>query len=518
MKTRARTVLGILTAIACSLFPVATGSAAPGSPAMSNSGVVTDRGVTSSDAAYLTHRGPLSQAGRWIIDGDGRVFLTQGVNMVYKLAPFTPQAAGFDANDAEWLRANGFDSVRLGFLWKGMEPQPGRYNEAYLDALAATVQELSSRGIAVLIDAHQDMYNEKFQGEFAPDWAVKDDGFINQPQAGFPTNQTVNPALMRAYDNFLNNAALKDGSRLQDRFAAMWAHVAARFADTPGIMGYDILNEPWPGSSYPRCYLGLGDCGAATEKLDALHQRVGSAIVAQDPDAVVYYEPYSIWNQGLNTSPTAPKVPNSVLSWHVYCSINALAGKYTGCDTFDNAVFANAHTVSQNQGSGSLLSEFGATNDADTLWGVTSKARENLVGWQYWAYCACNDPTTQNRAEQGIVNDPTVPGPVPSQGVNLAKLRILGVPHLRAVAGTPTVTQWNQQTGTYRAEWTSTRASGGTFPAGSVTELAVPAVNFPKGYTVSVTGGTVISAPNALRLLVASTGTGPVSVSVRPLS
>jgi hypothetical protein len=31
---------------------------------------------------------------------------------------------------------------------------------------------------------------------------------------------------------------------LQERFAAMWAHVAAAVTDVDGVMGYDILNEP----------------------------------------------------------------------------------------------------------------------------------------------------------------------------------------------------------------------------------------------------------------------------------
>ncbi|HNA98172.1 MAG TPA: endoglycoceramidase, partial [Marmoricola sp.] len=39
--------------------------------------------------------GPFSTSGRWITDSQGRVFLTSGINMVYKRAPYLPSAIGF---------------------------------------------------------------------------------------------------------------------------------------------------------------------------------------------------------------------------------------------------------------------------------------------------------------------------------------------------------------------------------------------------------------------------------------
>lgn len=43
----------------------------------------------------------------------------------------------------------------------------------------------------------------------------------------------------------------------------MWGHVAEQLGDMPGLIDYGIINEPWPGSAYPLCYLTLGDCGPA---------------------------------------------------------------------------------------------------------------------------------------------------------------------------------------------------------------------------------------------------------------
>lgn len=435
--------------------------------------------------------------------------------MVYKHAPYTPAAAGFDANDAQWLADNGFDSVRLGILWKAVEPNPGVYDDAYLDSIRQTVRELSSRGILVLIDAHQDMYNEKFQGEFAPDWAVIDDGLPSEIKAGFPTNQAVNIGLIRAYDNFLANAEGPGGVGLADRYAAMWAHVANFFKDEPGIMGYDLLNEPWPGSRYPACYVTGGDCLDARTNLDKVHDKAAQSITSVDPQAVVFYEPLSIWNQGFNTNPAPPNVEKRGLSWHVYCTSNAIANSYTGCDFPDGLAFNNADNHAAQHNSALLLSEFGATDDPATLNGVLSKAREHLVGWQYWSYCGCDDPTTQNQRQQGIVADPKVPGPVTADAVNQEKLAILAAPHLRATAGTPLSVQWNPETKQFKARWSATLPNGNN-ARGMITEIAIPKVNFPSGYTVSVQGGNVISEPNADRLLIESTGESETLLTLMP--
>ncbi|MEK0371380.1 cellulase family glycosylhydrolase [Corynebacterium mastitidis] len=512
---------GLAVAVCCGLLSLTPVQAlaqghAPEQPSVPAR--ASDEALAAPAQPSVTQRGPIEQHGRWYTDGDGRAFLTAGVNVVYKHDPYTAEAAGFDAEDAQWLQDNGFDSVRLGVMWKAVEPQPGVYDDAYLESIARTVDELSARGIAVLIDAHQDMYNERFEGEFAPDWAVIDDGLPSLLKVGFPTNQAVNIGLLRAYDNFLSNAPGPGGVGLQDRYAAMWGHVAGYFQGRPGIMGYDVMNEPWPGSAYPLCYLTLGDCGEATGRLDALHEKAARAMVEADPRAIVHYEPYSMWNTGIDTRPARPaSAPQASLSWHVYCTTNALLGSYAGCDLPDSLTFDNAERTAAAHGSALLLSEFGATDDAATLDGVIGRARERLIGWQYWSYCGCDDPTTQNQREQGIVADPTVPGPVTADAVNTAKLAILAAPHVRAVAGTPTEAHWDAQARTYVTSWDAARVDGrGSFAPGAVSEVAVPAANYPAGYTAEVAGGRVVSEPNATRLLVESTGQGPVTVTVRP--
>ena len=89
---------------------------------------------------------PLSQEGRWIVDADGRVVLMRGVNMVYKVPPYHPGAAGFGIDDARFLAREGFNTVRLGVIYTGVEPSPGVYDEAYLDQIARDRARARERG------------------------------------------------------------------------------------------------------------------------------------------------------------------------------------------------------------------------------------------------------------------------------------------------------------------------------------------------------------------------------------
>ena len=106
-----------------------------------------------------------------------------GLNQVYKVPPYEPSSDGFGDDDAAFLAANGFNAMRVGVIWAAVEPQPGTYDDTYLASIAQTVQTLAAHGVVSLLDFHQDLYNEVFQGEGAPAWAVQI-GRAAQPPAG----------------------------------------------------------------------------------------------------------------------------------------------------------------------------------------------------------------------------------------------------------------------------------------------------------------------------------------------
>ena len=78
--------------------------------------------------ASAAETGRWQTSGRWITDEQGRAVITVGVNQVAKTAPYTHEAAHFDEADVAFLAEQGFTSVRLGVIWKAVEPAPGQYD------------------------------------------------------------------------------------------------------------------------------------------------------------------------------------------------------------------------------------------------------------------------------------------------------------------------------------------------------------------------------------------------------
>src|SRR3954452_11635403 len=215
---------------------------------------------------------PPGHAGRWITDPQGRVLLPHGLNLVNKLKPYAPAGTGFGDDDARFLARNGLNVVRLGVVYTAVEAQPGVYDDAYLASIAKTVATLGKHGVYSLLDFHQDQYNERFQGEGFPDWAVQDDGLPAQPKTGFPGNYLAMPALNRAFQHFWDNDRGPGGVGLQDRYATAWRHVAARFRGERVLLGYDLFNEPWPGPQWPTCANTEG-CPVFDQQLTEMSRR-----------------------------------------------------------------------------------------------------------------------------------------------------------------------------------------------------------------------------------------------------
>jgi endoglycosylceramidase len=455
----------------------------------------------------------LSQTGRWITDADGRVVILHGLNQVFKVPPYEPSADGFGDDDAAFLADNGFDAVRVGVIWAAVEPQPGVYDDAYLDAIAATIRTLAARGIVSLLDFHQDLYNERFQGEGAPAWAVDDRGLPN-PQLGFPDNYLLNPAEWHAWDAFWNNADAPDGLGLQDHYARAWAHVAARFAGDPAVAGYEVLNEPWPGTLGEICAVPLVGCPLFdTGPLTAFYRRVDAAIRTADSTHTVYVEPNVLFSQSSTTDVGSIGDPRTGFAFHDYCSTENLTGDNTLCPPQDELAVSHATGYAQGHAMPPLLTEFGATMDLPNIAELVGLADKYRTGWLEWAYTG-NDKTSASPDGQALVLDPS--RPPTGDNVLAAKLRTLATPYPQVVAGTPT--SWSSADGVFRLAYSTARADGGgSFGAGAQTRVAVPAIRFPSGYQVRVSGATVASAPNdPVLVLAALPGARTVQVTVVP--
>ena len=118
-----------------------------------------------------------------------------GVNAAWKHAPCYPPSkvygnakSYFDDRDARFLADAGLNHVRLGVFFSGVMPEEGVIDRRFLDRIEDLVKMLDRRGVSVMLDFHQDLYNELFGGEGFPDWAVITDGIP-------PTNVSASPSI-----------------------------------------------------------------------------------------------------------------------------------------------------------------------------------------------------------------------------------------------------------------------------------------------------------------------------------
>jgi endoglycosylceramidase len=448
----------------------------------------------------------LTTTGTWLTDSDGRAVLLHGLNEVYKIAPYEPSADGFGDDDAAFLAANGFNVVRLGVIWAGVEPEPGVFNGAYLDSIEQTVQTLHEHGIHVILDMHQDAYSGAFGGEGAPAWAVQDGGLPN-PELPFPLNVFFNPAETHAWNAFWSNADASDGIGLENHYAQMLEYVASHFKDNPNVAGFEIMNEPYSGSqTLPSLF---GSPFFEAQQLTPFYDQAASAIRAVDPNTPVFFEPSQLPSTaGLPTHLGTVDAANTVYSFHAYCQFPLGP---LGCLPNMGGVVSNAEAYATAHNIPAFMTEFGASSNVTAIAHTMQPADQNLIGWTEWAYTGHGDITGSPDTE-GLVFDPNQPPT--GDNVNIANLETLAQPYPQVVAGTPN--SWSFDNGTFQFSYTTAMVDGSVdFAAGAQTTISTPVVEFPDGYQVTVDGGHVVSAANAPELVIASdAGATTVSVTV----
>lgn len=450
----------------------------------------------------------LQRAGRWLVDEYGRVVIVHGVNLVWKHAPYVPPDAptGFTAADATWLAEHGFNGARLGTLWAGITPDaPDTVDAGYLDAWARITEQLAAQRIWMQFDLHQDQWNEVYGGEGAPDWAAR------RP-AGYETAPVFAPRFPQGYFTPEQSAKFDDFWAGRDGLRDGWIRaigaLAARFRDHPYSMGYDLLNEPWSGSSWPEC-LVTGCPDHYRDRLQPAMELGLRAARAADPDGLVWFEPDQL--TGGRATPTfyGPVAGENQLgySWHSYCpqgffrSQGLPLGSVEDCAAFSADMNSRAAAQSERMNAVGLMSEFGATDDLRLLDIDTAAADSAFTSWMYWSYKGWNDPTTADGSQGLFTEDGDLTSGKP-------KLRTLVRTYPQATAGIPRELSFDPVTGDFRYSYAPAEL-------GVPTEIFVSPLHYPNGYDVTVTGGTVAPAPERNRVRVVATGVDPVTVTVR---
>ncbi len=154
-------------------------------------------------------------------------------------------------------RANGFDIIRLAITWQNLEPEMGRYNETYLKSIDRIFELAEKYEVYILLDMHQDIYSGnggKSVGDGAPEWAVITDGAKpRMPIFVWADGYFFGKWVHRSFDHFWNNDKV-NGVGLQDKYCELWQMLARRYGESPALFGFDLMNEPFPGSDSKKMF------------------------------------------------------------------------------------------------------------------------------------------------------------------------------------------------------------------------------------------------------------------------
>jgi endoglycosylceramidase len=469
---------------------------------------------------------------------------SQGPQLAYVLSPDAQDPGRrFTSADARTLVGLGFNLVRLGIIWEGLEPGPASVGindphycgphkrgtpfprlshgfdpydpgtvRAYLGRTDRIVSLLAQAGLRVIIDMHSDLYGSAFfnpagatpwNGEGAPLWAtctVKPPFQLTPAWGDF---YGVPPVQVAMHHFFANDVR----GDLQAQYARVWQAVAAHYRGNRNVIGYEVYNEPNDyGIKHVDAELECDYGGPVNEPrscaashADALPTGLIGAIQSADPGHVVFFEPDGTTVLGApeTIGITEPlRFPRLALAFHTYGNVPAQLGQTA-------AERARTRT-DQRGGPPWILDEFGASNASAASANTVNHAETANLSWAYWAAMQLNDPTG-GQAYEGLL-DQTTRQPYPTQGMAMS------VPYAWATAGTPRAQSFYRPARTYRYRYTVDPQ------VHAPTEIEIPPYTYPLGYTVQVSGAGVTSPANAALLtLSADKHAKTVSVTVRSL-
>jgi len=455
----------------------------------------------------------LSHHGRWLTDPQGRVVILHGLQ-VDRFEPRAPiEFIDMSPANVRFLGAMGFNVARVSLAYAGYAPKPGQFDTDYLNSYLRFDRLLAGAGVYDLVDMMQGEYSAAVGGWGFPDWMTETSGLPNN-QDPFPRGYTDNPAEQAAWDNFWADAPGPGGRGLQEQYAGGLHRLALAFASSPGLLGLEILNEPWPGTRWPSCASPTG-CPAGgfdQTSFSDFYRRMIPAIRSGDPAHLIAYEPNLLFDFGAATQLADLTDPNLLFAFHDYCLPLAYGLPDPGgdCGQLEQTVLYNAEQRTSATGDALLMDEWGNTTDPTVVNRLGAAADQHMVSWSAWAYeDCCHSPAA-------VVKDATKPPTAPGN-LNLPVLRLLVRPYPKLIAGTPTAWSYAPDSRVFTLSYSTQRVAGGHFPAQADTEVELPALHYPTGYDVRVSGARVASAPDAnlLRLL-NQPGAATVTLTVTP--
>ncbi len=179
---------------------------------------------------------------RWP-DESGRHVMHRGMNVNNAAKRSEDNLPGLADHELDLLVSHGITLVRYLVFWHAVEPVEGEVDRAYLERVAEDIGRLTQRGLSVIVDMHQDIYGEGFGHAGMPRWTCEESLYESfQAPEGSWYLAYARPEVQECFDRFWASEAL------QQAYAQAWAEVAAAVSEDPGVVAFEVMNEPFWGT------------------------------------------------------------------------------------------------------------------------------------------------------------------------------------------------------------------------------------------------------------------------------
>lgn len=330
----------------------------------------------------------IKQSGIYIYKGQEKILL-RGVNIAHTskrtVIPWVQR------EDVERLKRFGLNFIRLTIFWSAIEQEKGKYDKNYIEKIREKIRLFEEFGMYVLVDLHQDLYGfqatDSNEGDGIPQWA-------QDPEC--PPFKDLKPWMLNYIDESIScqfESFWNDKNGVQTKYLEMFEFIIEQFHEERAVIGFEIMNEPWPGYSWSNTEEW------ENKKLREFYNKA-IKILRKYTQKLFFYETHPLSDFGYPFYLKKPDGDNLVYAPHIY-PISGFLGSQSEGDLLKVFNMHLEHSIQNNVPM--LVGEYGvAWSDNDAY----KKIKEhidtfdsNFIGSAIWAY------DKSSNYDLGIVDD-----------------------------------------------------------------------------------------------------------------